>query len=319
MNNKTTPKDFFLHIGAAIALYAAFVALISLVFSLVDYWLPDSLAYGFYSSSIAWPVSMIIVLVPVLYVLEWLLRRDIRKMPEQREIWVRRWRIYLTLFLAGAVIVGDLITLIYNYMNGEVSARFIYKILAVLIISAITFVFYISERGSGDRCNKMSTIFAWIGIVVALALIICGFIVVGSPTTQRQIRFDSQRVSDLESVQWQVISYWQSHGSMPSALSDLSESDSYFTIPTDPETKANYDYIKTASTTFKLCAIFDRASTDNSGRGVYGNNYGGLYSSMDYAPSSGSFWKHAAGNQCFEKKIDPKVYPVNKNVPVLEK
>ena len=133
MTPKTTPKDFFLHLGAVVALYASAIALINLCFSIVNYYNPDALGPAISArASIAWPVSMLVVLIPVLYVLEWLIGRDLIRSPEKREIWIRRWRIYLTLFLAGATIVGDLIALINTYLNGEVTSRFIYKILIVL-------------------------------------------------------------------------------------------------------------------------------------------------------------------------------------------
>ena len=65
MNPKTTPRDFFLHLGATIALYAAATALINLSFSIIDYLQPDALANYFSASSIAWPISMLVVLAPI--------------------------------------------------------------------------------------------------------------------------------------------------------------------------------------------------------------------------------------------------------------
>ncbi len=115
---KTTPKDFFLHLGATIALYISVGALVNLVYAIINNRFPDALAGYFYSNSIAWPISMLIVLVPILYVLEWLIKKDIDVTPEKKEIWVRRWRIYLTIFIGGAIMAGDLVALINTYLNG---------------------------------------------------------------------------------------------------------------------------------------------------------------------------------------------------------
>src|SRR6202043_1385867 len=98
VNAKTTPKDFFLHLGAVIALYSSAIALMNLAFMIADSLLPDSLSGSPFTGSIVWPISILIVLVPILYVLEWLIARDLVQMPEKRTVWVRRWRIYLTLF-----------------------------------------------------------------------------------------------------------------------------------------------------------------------------------------------------------------------------
>ena len=92
---KTTPKDFFVHLGALAALYAAATALINLSFSVINYYFPDALAGSFYGNSVAWPISVLVVLVPILYVLEWLIARDITKMPEKAGLWVRTWKIYI--------------------------------------------------------------------------------------------------------------------------------------------------------------------------------------------------------------------------------
>ena len=72
-----------------------------------------------------------------LYLAEWFIVRDIAKVPEKADIWIRRWRIYLTLFLAVVLIGGDLIALINTYLNGEITARFIYKVIVIILKSRI--------------------------------------------------------------------------------------------------------------------------------------------------------------------------------------
>jgi hypothetical protein len=62
---KTTPKDFFLHLGATIALYTTIVAIINLLFSIINYYFPDALAGSYYYNSMAWPISVLIVVLPI--------------------------------------------------------------------------------------------------------------------------------------------------------------------------------------------------------------------------------------------------------------
>lgn len=320
MNAKTTPKDFFLYVAATVCLYVAVVSLINLVFSIVNYSFPDQLAYGYSARSMAWPISMVVVLVPVFYVLEWYINKDIRMMPEKATIWLRRWRTYLTLFLTGATIIGDLIALINVYLSGEITSRFIWKILAVLVIAAIVFVYYMFDRKENTGKKTVSISLAWVGIIIVLAAIIGGFVIVGSPTKQRQLRADIQRVNDLQNVQWQIVSFWQTNGKLPATLTDLKDSISYSNIPKDPETKASYGYNMIASTTFSICADFARKNEDTKGRGPYGGSYA-TDVSMSY-PASDMFidkdgetnWEHDGGYVCFERKINPLRYPVNKPV-----
>ncbi len=319
MNTKTTPKDFFLHLAATVCLYASVIALIDLAFSAVNYALPDALAGYFYVSSIVWPISMLVVLVPLLYVFEWLIRKDINKMPEKKEVWVRRWRIYLTVFLTIATIAGTLITLINTFLNGEITARFIYKVLIILVISGVVFAYYILEKMSDSgRSRKPLTILAWIGIVLAIAGIVGGFIVVGSPATQRAVRFDEQRLNDSQAIQYQVINYWQRKQALPQTLADLNDSLGYYSVPTDPETKQPYEYsikgmmgVRGAQSglTFDLCANFSRESTDMSGRGAYSGYNGSMSMPMPMGGVKGTSWAHPAGHACFDRMIDAELYP----------
>jgi len=339
MNNNTTPKDFFLHLGATVALYAAVVALINLAFSVINYYNPDQLAGYFYGNSVAWPISMLIILVPLLYILEYYIIRDIRKLPGKETIWIRRWRIYLTLFLTGATIVGDLIALINTYLNGEISSRFVYKILAVLVIAGVVFVYYLltktqTDQGQNSGSSKTQKIFAWIGLVIVLVAIVAGFLAVGSPTKQRNLRYDSERVSDLNGIQWQVLNHWQQKGKLPSALADLNDSISGYKIPLDPKTETAYEYfVKTpladtdaapalsSKPSFELCATFALPTQDNEGRGeYYGRDMAYPSSvSMDggYIIGDSDNWKHAEGRACFIKTIDPDKYKVNPKGSVI--
>ncbi len=306
---KTTPKDFFRQLGALISLYVAIGALINLAFSLINYYFPDALASYFYSGSIAWPISMLVVLVPIFYVLEWLIVRDIKMVPEKGELLLQKSRIYLTLFLTAGIISGDLIALINTYLSGEISTRFIFKFLVILLILALVFVFYILEKTGKSKGGRM--LLAYLGIILVLAAIIAGFVTVGSPTKQRNLRFDGQRVSDLNNIQWKIINHWQTKGVLPEKLEDMNDQLYGDKIPMDPESKKAYVYDVTNKTQFKLCASFSLKSQDNEGRGNY---YGGYrYGSyLDTSMGENESWKHEAGNVCFERTIDVDKYPVNK-------
>lgn len=331
MNTKTTPRDFFLHLGATVALFASVISIINLAFSIINYYRPDPLASYFYAGNIAWPISMLIILVPVLYVLEYVINRDIKKMAEKADLWIRRWRIYLTLFLTGATIIGDLIALVNVYLSGEISSRFIYKVLAVLVIAVVVFFYYLLTKNRDFTSvstlpkAKRATILAYIGIIVVILAVVFGFLVVGSPTKQRNLRFDNQRISDLNNIQWQIISHWQQKKTLPEKLSDMNDSISGFKIPNDPKTDLPYEYkVKVrgigldeskAQPSFEVCADFALPTQDNKGRGdFYGGYYGGIAMDVSYPvsyPDGNNNWKHEAGRSCFTRSIDPQKYPVS--------
>lgn len=320
MNNKTTPKDFFLHLGATIALYAAAVALINLAFSIINYAYPDTLAGSFYADSIAWPISMLVILVPLLYLLEWLINRDIARMPEKKDLWIRKWRINLTLFLAIVLVGGDLITLINTYLNGEITVRFVYKVLAIILVAGTVGKYYFFSLYENFKwASLVRRINMWFALVLVVAAIVGGFIIVGSPTKQRSIRFDSQRVGDLSNIQYQVINAWQRKGKLPETLAELKDPTVGSYIPVDPETSKAYGYSVKGEMKFELCADFALSTQDIAGRGAYGGR-GGVspmetISSYPYLGGGDDAWDHKSGTVCFERTIDPTRYQPYKQEP----
>lgn len=313
MNNKITPRDFFLHLGATVALYVAAGSLINLAFSLINYWKPDELAGYFYGGSIALPMAILIIVTPILYILEWVINKDIRVMPEKKDLWIRRWRIFLTLFLAVVVLGGDLISLLNTYFNGEITARFVYKVVAVLLVAgAIGKYYFFSLYENARFAGAARRINIWAGIILVLAAIVCGFIVVGPPTKQRDLRFDAERINDLSNIQWQVISYYQRKEALPNDLDDLIDAIQNPSIPTDPETKVEYEYANKGNA-FELCAVFALPTPDIKGRGEYYGGRGGVAYPMmidsSYPYPEGDAWKHEAGRVCFDRPVDPERFP----------
>jgi len=317
---KTTPKDFFLHLGALVALYAGAAALINLLFSVINYFFPDQLAGYFYANAVAWPISMLVILVPVLYVLEWLIIRDAKIAPEKNDLWIRKWRIYLTIFLTIIMIGADLITLINTYLNGEISARFVYKVLAILLVGGSIGKYYFFSLYTNFKISKIARVGnAWFALLLVIVAIVIGFIAVGSPSKQRGLRFDAQRVNDLQNIQYQVVNYWQQKQKLPATLDDLKDPLYGSIIPTDPNTKAAYEYATKGNLSFELCSTFSLPYQDTQGRGSYG--YGGGSYAMDVAYPSmiggvDTNWKHEAGRTCFTRTIDPEKYPKYPGSPI---
>jgi len=141
-------------------------------------------------------------------------------------------------------------------------------------------------------------IYSIIGVVTIA--VIAGFFIVGSPGDERARRFDEQRVSDLQVIQNQILSYWQNKGSLPDNLTDLRDDISGFSIPQDPspEATSTYSYIKKGDNTFSLCAIF---VTSNYGLDVMEPH------PIDYRGIN-SNWTHYSGKTCFDRTIDKDLY-----------
>src|SRR5665213_2188120 len=146
---KTTAKDFFLWFGAMLSFYWSITASIFLLFDYINYLLPNALTYypaDPYQSGISYEMASLIVLLPLYFYLMRLIRKDIAKDPSRKEIWVRRWALILTLFVAGVAIAIDLITLLTTFLNGEeLTLAFLLKVLVILVVAIKVFLYFIAD------------------------------------------------------------------------------------------------------------------------------------------------------------------------------
>ena len=292
-------------------LYISVYAVITLLFSCINILFPDAL-YFYYAGeldTIRLSTAILIVGFPVYMAMLMLIHRDIAAVPAKNDIGARKWLTYLTIFLAAIMIITDLITLLYNFLNGELSMRFLLKVLVVLIIGAVVFGYYlwdIRKEGKIDKGHSyLMTFGAWIA---AVAVVVVSFVVAGSPWYQRSVRFDEQRISNLQTIQSQAIQYWTQKNVLPATLADLTDSISGFKAPSDPETGKAYEYSVKGKLAFQLCADFTTKSITDS------TNSGRPYAEYPNDPYSQN-WSHDIGKVCFDRTIDPDLYRQNP-VPV---
>lgn len=305
---KTTPKDVFLHLFNIITFYLTVIGFITLYIQYINVLFPDQLNYYFTGLAEATRVSssILFIAVPAYLLSGWLLAKDLAAAPEKRELKMRRWLIYFTLFLAAITIVIDLIIFVYNFLNGELTIQFFLKVLTVLLVAGAVFAYYLWELKRRNLQAKTPRILAAAAAVVAAGSIILGFFIVGTPADQRERRFDERRVSDLQMLQDQIINYWSKKEILPENLNDLEAADINFSVPTDPGTGQPYEYQVSGALDFELCAVFSAVS-----------EYNGLASKEIVSPYDpyGQRWEHQSGRQCWERKIDPDFYKSIKTVP----
>ena len=152
-------RDAFLYLLLFATLYTTAWHLGQLVFLLIDQVFPDRAFSGhshgqFIREAMRFSVASLIVATPVFLYLSQLTSREARTDPAKRNSKVRRWLTYLTLFIASAVLIGDVIALMYNLLSGELTLRFILKMLTIAVIAGTTVTFYLwdiraDEQGPG--------------------------------------------------------------------------------------------------------------------------------------------------------------------------
>lgn len=291
-STQTTARDFFIYLAFLITLVWLIVALIGLCFGLIEFLIPDALSdfgYSAYASGITSSMASLIIVAPFFVLIGSRINRDLRNDPGKKTMWVRKWLLYAILFLAFIVALTDLVVLVRSFLMGEITNRFIWKTIVVLLVSGVSFSYFLFELRRDPTSASKIPLYSSLGLGVALvALIVAGFMLAGSPVKQRELRLDMQRVNDLSDLRWQIDAAALERGSL---LGTLEEYDfSYTPNLVDPVTGEEYGYRVIDEDTYELCATFMRES-DRRFSGHYG------YPNDDF--------EHGSGEECFEFTLTP--------------
>src|SRR3989338_3226154 len=318
--NKNLPRDTFLYFTAIITLVVVAVGFGMAVFNYIDFYFPDPATDYYrsassYEGAIRQAMAMLIVVFPVFLWVSRFLRQDVDTHPDKRELKIRKWLLYLTLFAAALVIIGYLVTVVNNFLRGELTARFALKALTIFFISGSAFYYYLAQLR--EKTVKWLDLFSWIIVAVVILAVLWGFAVIGSPFQQRDKRFDERRVQDLSMVQNYITNYWQNKEKLPANLDNLEDPLLGIVIPTDPEIGEPYEYRVVDSLTFELCATF---TTPGEGpvrsRVSVESGDGPSAVPQIYPPRSQDYnWQHGVGRICFIRTIDPDYFEILKPRP----
>ena len=120
-----------------------------------------------------------------------------------------------------------------------------------------------------------------------MATVVAAVAVMGSPSAQREAKLDARRAADLFRITSAVERWVERHGALPRDLATLAAEPGVRLAVADPVSGAPYGYTVTDARGYRLCATF---TTDTAQSG-----------DVDGWP--GDAWSHAAGHQCFDRKL----------------
>lgn len=267
-------KDAFTHLLTFTTLYSTVISLIVLFFTFLDRLLPDAAfpryAYADDFSGIRWPLAVLIVSFPLLLWMSKLLHRSFTAHTERLLSPVRRWLTYITLFITACTLMGDLITLVFFLLQGELTLRFLLKVTTILVLCGTPFLYYLRTiRMEPDAFarTRLHRGYLLCGGVIVLVAIVWSLLIVGSPLYGRSQRFDDVRLADLHAIREGILAivYGQARyapapqiiGAMPRSLDEIQSSVTSQRLSiVDPQTGTPYEYILSGGTRYQLCAIF---------------------------------------------------------------
>ena len=132
-------RDAFFHLLTFGALFTTTTSVILLFFTYIDFALPDPAWRTSYAriqqtlSLVRAQVAIIVVAFPIFLTLWHFLLREVRRFPER--IAIRRWLGYMTIFVGSLALAGDVITLIYFLLEGQLTMRLVLKALVLFLIA----------------------------------------------------------------------------------------------------------------------------------------------------------------------------------------
>jgi len=314
---KTSTVETVLNLFSFILLGIITTALGTLYFNVINYFFPDPLsALSYYSqasvnSAIHYATAALIIGFPLFVLALRMWFQKFREDENKVESGLTKWVTYLVLLASAVTVVGDLIAVLYTFLQGEISARFFLKGLTVLVIAGAIFGFYFLERRKVQYKSaiprKTFRTFGWSLLGFIVAGIVLGFMATGTPQTERMRTFDTRRSDDLSSLASCVDDFTRQFERLPSELSELERTSSlsYCANVRDPETNDFYEYsiisplakdLTTGVYTgeIELCANFALPSDTAVVKGGY------------TVANTSKWYMHAAGHYCFMETITYK-------------
>jgi hypothetical protein len=144
--------EAFLYLVQFTTLYLAAWHLGSLLFSFVERAFPDPLVGAFGTDrSIRLAIAFLIVALPTFLFTAGRVRRMLAAEPARRGSPTRKWLTWIALFVAVVFLVGDLVTLVYWALGGELTVRFLLKVAIVATIAGSIFGYYLADLRRDDR------------------------------------------------------------------------------------------------------------------------------------------------------------------------
>jgi Domain of unknown function (DUF5671) len=310
IKHKASAKDFFLNLGAIVALYTVVFNLVNLLFTVIEKAYPQINANNYYPStySISFPVATLIIFFPIFLLLMWLMSKGYSVDPEKKNLNVKKWLTYITLFIAGLGLAGDLVYVLYYFIDGqEMTTGFVSKAFAVLVVAGLVFSYYISDVR--DKLGKKAQmIWLLVSSFIILASIVVGFMVLGSPHTQQLVKYDEQKVVSLQNIDSGIKYFWQTNSKLPDSLNSITGCDVQSSLSNglcvDQQTNKSFEYNKINDKEYEICAEFNKEAIYPAQAYISYTYYGGV-------------WNHPAGHYCFKQTINvniqnpPKAIPLN--------
>lgn len=293
-------KNFVLQVASLVTLFVSIPAFIALLFGIINLQFPDAADQYWQidsaQNSIRYSIAVLVIFFPAYLALTRMVNKA-RRTEGALYHTLTKWLIYIALLIAGVVMLTDLAVVVYTFLGGEITTRFILKALALLAVIAAAFYYYAQDAKDHWQDHEKESIRIGIGALAVVAIAaIYGITLIDTPGVAREIRLDQEQISDLMDMQWRIEAYYQETNSFPANLDQVYQD---FEAPQAPEGREAYSYSPTGPDTYELCATFAHPTPEGE-RQAHRPSFAG-----DAVYLQNQNWEHPAGIKCFERRIIP--------------
>ncbi|MCK9393421.1 MAG: DUF5671 domain-containing protein [Candidatus Paceibacterota bacterium] len=292
MESQNSPKFAFFYSLALVTLIIGSISLGTMFFEFINKFFPliQNNYYG-ENSGLKFAISGVIISFPIFYLIKSFIYKGIKKGDLAINSSIRKWLTYFIIFISAVVMIGSLIGLLNNFLDGETTFNFVLKAITVLVISSAIFTFYFYDIKSREINGKfIMAYFVMSAIIVCIALV-SSFFIIESPTEARSRKIDQKILSNFETVKRGLEQYYVDNTKLPSNLDEL-KAQEYSYIDSaefvEESTGKYYNYEVVDAVKYKLCVNFNSSNLNNGNDTTY------------YSVN----WKHDKGYQCIVRRIE---------------
>jgi hypothetical protein len=270
------------------------------VFQIINKLIPDAVNFyqgRFEPDALKFSIAAIIIAAPIYYLTSWQINKSLRSGALLKDAAVRRWLTYFILFVASVTMIGWFIRTIYNFLDGEMTVKFILKAVTAIFIAAAVFSYYFFDirRDKVEEKDRIIKIYFYASLALVLVVLASAFAFSPSPTETRGKKQDNETLNRFSMIDGALNSFYSEKKKLPESLKEL-VSDRKFLAEryiNDAVSGEEFGYkVLTDKKSYELCATFKFSNRTDDGL-------------MDeYLKDR---WPHDAGYQC----VNQGVYTVN--------
>ncbi len=292
-------KFAFFYMLSLVALIFTALAAGMIIFQIINKEIVDIISQysvSFSPDQLKFAISAIIIAAPIYYFTMRQIFKNLYSGALSKDSGIRKWLTYFILFVASVVMLGWLIAVINNFLDGELTTKFILKAMTAMVIAAAIFTFYfydIKREEPAGKKDKVIRIYFYGSLAAVAAVFIASLFFVESPTETRNRKYDNAILDSFQKIDGALNVYYQDYEKLPAGLEELETEFTYITDKDleNPVTKEKFEYKTISGNKYELCAVF--RTSNKSEEAKYYNYFR-------------EYWPHDAGYQCLGQKVRDK-------------